>query len=61
MTPTYPCLVVHPSSPREVGGGPCANSASYFARDSRAAHGHVCRFCWRSFTTNEKALYSAEH
>lgn len=56
----YPCRVVHPSSKYEVGGGPCANSASYFAIDNRAKHGHVCRFCWRTFSHDEQSLYSKE-
>ncbi len=51
---TYPCLVVHPTADA-VGGGPCANSATYFAIDNRAKYGHVCRFCWRAL--GEQSLY----
>lgn len=53
----YPCLVVHPTFPSTVGGGPCRNAASYFAVDNRAKLGHVCRMCWRELPPDERDLY----
>jgi len=40
----YPYLTVHAAG-RNAGGGPCTLSASYFARDNRARHAHLCRQC----------------
>jgi hypothetical protein len=58
MTPTthYPCLTVHEAG-GSAGGGPCALGASYFARDDRARHAHLCRQCWRRLTLSEQELY----
>ena len=57
MTTThYPCLTVHDTGD-SAGGGPCALSASYFARDNRARHAHLCRQCWRRLLLSEQELY----
>lgn len=53
----YPCLAVHDVG-RAVGGGPCAATATYFARDDRARLGHLCRQCWRALPPADRDLYT---
>jgi hypothetical protein len=56
--PRYRCAVVHPIVDRIVGGGPCAGTASFYAKDNRARFAHVCRLCWRNLPADEQALYT---
>lgn len=53
----YPCLIVHDGG-RAVGGGPCAMAATYFAKDNRARHAHLCRQCWRDLPPSDRDLYA---
>lgn len=52
----YPCLTVHEAA-GSAGGGPCSLGASYFAKDNRARHAHLCRQCWRRLSISEQGLY----